>query len=68
MATQADLVAAREALQNLMTGKRVASIQKDGRRVDYSPASIPDLKQYITEMESELGMLRRRRAPARFSL
>lgn len=68
MATQAELQTARSALHSLMTGTRVASIQKDGRRVEYSATSIHELKQYIAEMESELGLLRRRRSPARFGL
>lgn len=68
MATQAELDAARRALHNLLTGKRVASVQKDGRRVDYTATTVNELKQYIAEMETQLGLLGRRRGPARFSL
>ena len=34
MATQSELDSARAALHDLMTGKRVATVQKDGRRVE----------------------------------
>ena len=49
MATQADLDAARAALHDLMTGKRVATVQKDGRRVEFTATSVADLKKYIAD-------------------
>ncbi|CAD5767341.1 TPA: hypothetical protein NY110_004883 [Escherichia coli] len=36
MTRQEELAAARAALHDLMTGKRVATVQKDGRRVEFS--------------------------------
>lgn len=60
MATRAELDEARLALHELMTGARVVSIQKDGRRVDYSQASIGELKKYIRELEVMLGLSGRR--------
>lgn len=68
MATQAELVSARRALHDLLTGQRIASIQKDGRKVDYTATSVNELKQYITELEVHLGLLGRRQGPAGFSL
>jgi len=67
MATMTDLTEARRALHDLATGKRVATIMKDGRRVEYSSINIGDLKKYIKEIEDELG-LSKRRAPVRFFL
>ncbi len=37
MTRQEELAAARAALHDLMTGKRVATVQKDGRRVGLRP-------------------------------
>ncbi|EGI5344736.1 tail assembly protein [Salmonella enterica subsp. enterica serovar Sandiego] len=54
MATMAELIEARAALHDLMTGKRVATVQKDGRRVEFTATSVSDLKKYITEMEAIL--------------
>ncbi|HAK3431451.1 TPA: phage tail protein [Salmonella enterica] len=54
MATMAELIEARVALHDLMTGKRVATVQKDGRRVEFTATSVSDLKKYIAEMEASL--------------
>lgn len=54
MATQTDLDAARAALHDLMMGKRVATVQKDGRRVEFTATSVSDLKKYIAELESQV--------------
>ncbi|EAW0248970.1 gpW family protein [Salmonella enterica] len=54
MATMAELIEARAALHDLMTGKRVATVQKDGRRVEFTATSVSDLKKYIAEMEASL--------------
>lgn len=54
MATMAELIEARAALHNLMMGKRVATVQKDGRRVEFTATSVSDLKKYIAEMEASL--------------
>ncbi len=40
MATQTELDAARAALHDLMMGKRVATVQKDGRRVEFTATSV----------------------------
>lgn len=66
MATQTDLDAARAALHDLMMGKRVATVQKDGRRVEFTATSVADLKKYIAELESQIGITQRRRGPAGF--
>lgn len=67
MATMTELTEARRALHELAIGNRVATIMKDGRRVEYSSVNIGDLKKYIKELEDELG-LSKRRPPARFFL
>lgn len=66
MATQAELDAARAALHDLMMGKRVATVQKDGRRVEFTATSVSDLKKYIADLESQVGTTSLRRGPARF--
>ncbi|HEI8778689.1 gpW family protein [Enterobacter kobei] len=66
MATQTELDAARAALHDLMMGKRVATVQKDGRRVEFTATSVTDLKKYIADLESQVGNTSRRRGPARF--
>ena len=66
MATQADLDAARAALHDLMTGKRVATVQQDSRRVEFTATSVADLKKYIADLESQIGISQRRRGPAGF--
>lgn len=66
MATQTELDSARAALHDLMTGKRVATVQKDGRRVEFTATSVSDLKKYIAELESQIGVKQRRRGPAGF--
>ena len=57
MTRQEELAAARAALHDLMTGKRVATVQKDGRRVEFTATSVSDLKKYIAELEVQTGML-----------
>ncbi|EHY6253318.1 gpW family protein [Escherichia coli] len=68
MTRQEELAAARAALHDLMTGKRVATVQKDGRRVEFTVTSVSDLKKYIAELEVQVqtGMTLRRRGPAGF--
>ncbi len=61
MTRQEELAAARAALHDLMTGKRVATVQKDGRRVEFTTTSVSDLKKYIAELEVQTGMTQRRR-------
>ncbi|EEY5944266.1 phage tail protein [Escherichia coli] len=55
---------ARRALHELMIGCAVVSVSKDGRQVQYSRATIGELRQYIEELESALGVSGRRRGPA----
>jgi hypothetical protein len=64
MATLDELQGARKALYNLMTGQQVATVQKDGRKVEFTAASVGDLKKYIAELEASLGVSTGRRAPA----
>ena len=66
MPTQTELDAARAALHDLMMGKRVATVQKDGRRVEFTATSVTDLKKYLADLESQVGPTSRRQGPARF--
>ncbi|ATG16335.1 hypothetical protein NVI2019_PEGOAJLN_01208 [Providencia alcalifaciens] len=59
METQMMLMEARRALHELLLGEKVVSINKDGRQVQYTPASIPALQQYIHQLEGVLGVGRR---------
>ncbi|MET4696956.1 phage head-tail joining protein [Endozoicomonas lisbonensis] len=56
---------ARDALHKLILGKAVSVIQKDGRKVDYTPANRADLEDYIKLLEAETSGQRFRRGPAR---
>lgn len=60
MTMMIELREAREALHNLMIGKRVVTVQKDGRRVEFTAASVNELKKYIAQLEAELGLSGRR--------
>lgn len=66
MATQTELDSARAALHDLMTGKRVATVQKDGRKVEFTATSVTELKKYIADLEVQIGITHRRRGPAGF--
>jgi hypothetical protein len=44
------LAAAKQALQKVILGQSVRVIQKDGRRIEYTPAMIPDLERYIRSL------------------
>ncbi|QDE47322.1 phage tail protein [Enterobacter hormaechei] len=66
MATQTELDA-RAALHDLMMGKRVATVQKDGRRVEFTATSVSDLKKYIADLESQVGTTSRRRGQQGFT-
>ncbi|EOU3281683.1 gpW family head-tail joining protein [Shigella flexneri] len=61
MVTVAELQALRQARLDLLTGKRVVSVQKDGRRIEYTAASLNELNCAINDAESVLGTTRRRR-------
>jgi uncharacterized protein (UPF0216 family) len=62
-----ELESARAALHDLMTVKRVATVQKDGRRVEFTATSVADLKKYIAELEVQIGITSLRRGPADFA-
>ena len=62
MVTVAELQALRQARLDLLTGKRVVSVQKDGRRIEYT-AALDELNRAINDAESVLGTTRCRRRP-----
>ncbi|MCV6612009.1 MAG: gpW family protein [Amphritea sp.] len=61
MATQQQLTEARDALHQLIVGKKAVKIQKEGRMVEFTPTTRRDLEQYIKQLEIELGLGNRRR-------
>jgi hypothetical protein len=64
MASQTELNQARAALHDLVLGKRAVKIQKDGRTVEYQQVNIDELRVYIQQLESDLGVGTTRRGPA----
>ncbi|EOX3957964.1 TPA: phage tail protein [Vibrio parahaemolyticus] len=60
MTDQQRLEQLRLAYQNLLMGKSARVIQKDGRRVEYSPADKQSLLNEIQRLESSAGQSRRR--------
>lgn len=48
------------AYQQLLIGKSVRVMQKDGRRVEYSPINKATLQQEIQRLEASTGQSRRR--------
>ncbi|HBX6083911.1 phage head-tail joining protein [Klebsiella pneumoniae] len=63
MVTTEELQALRQARLALLTGKRVVSVQKDGRRVEFTQTSLNDLNRAINDAEIMLGTVSRRRRP-----
>ncbi|ELD0488185.1 gpW family protein [Escherichia coli] len=63
MVTTEELQALRQARIDLLTGKRVVSVQKDGRRVEFTQASLNDLNRAINDAEVMQGTASRRRRP-----
>lgn len=65
MSLRDKLSQAEDAYHKLQTGTMAVSIVKDGRRVDFNHANIHQLKNYIDELKTQLGMTNvRRRRPA----
>jgi len=55
------LAEAQAALHNLTTGSAVASITRDGKRVEFRATSINELRIYIQELkDTQSGKFRRR--------
>ena len=52
---------AKDALHNLMMGRSVVSIQKDGRSVQYTATTKRDLEAYIHSLEQRENLNKRRR-------
>lgn len=61
MSTSAQLDEARNALHQLMTGKKAVKVQKDGRSVEYTPINISALRQYIQQLEQTVTTTSRRK-------
>ncbi|SDI12286.1 gpW protein [Vibrio xiamenensis] len=63
MTLQEKLNEAEAAYHSLQTGSMAVSVMKDGRRVDFNRASIHQLKAYIDNLKSQLGIKTHRRLP-----
>lgn len=65
MTLQEMLQQAESAYHKLQTGSMAVSIQKGDRKVDFNRANIHELRAYIDDLRSQLGIgLVRRRRPA----
>ncbi len=55
------LAEAEAAYHALLTGQMAVSVTKDGRRVDFTRADIDKLRNYIDDLNTQLGRTNRRR-------
>ena len=57
MATAAEnLAAAQVALHNIVTGKAPSVVvDRDGQRVEYHKANLPDLRRYIADLTASIA-------------
>ncbi len=67
MAIEAQLLEAQTALHQLMTGTSAVRITKrNGESVEFKPADETKLRNYIDQLQAELGVtVTRRRRPGR---
>ncbi len=54
---QTRLAEAETAEHSLLTGTRVAVVARDGRRIEYTPGSLPQLQAYIADLRSQIAAL-----------
>jgi hypothetical protein len=59
---QARLDEAEAALHDLLTGRQIVQIGAESDRVQYTPAMVPQLRAYISELRGKLNPMRARRA------
>lgn len=59
---QAWLTSAQSALNDLMTGGKVATVSYDGKSVTYTQANVANLMAWIQQLKAQLGVGGRRRA------
>jgi hypothetical protein len=57
------LAEAKVAMHALQTGKGIVSVGYGERRVQYTAATISDLRAYISELNAECGDCTKRRRP-----
>jgi len=55
---------AESALHSLLTGTKAVKVKKDGREVEYTQATVSQLKAYIETLKGQLNMVSGRRRPA----
>lgn len=62
MATDAELLQeAKDALHNLLTGKRAVVIGYGERRVEFTAGNIDELRKYIAELEGKVDSTKARK-------
>jgi len=62
---EAQLADARAALHRVVTGRAEVSLSYNGESITYSAANEGDLRQYIRELEAQLGYRTSARARSR---
>ena len=55
---------AESALHSLLTGTKAVKVKKDGREVEYTQATVSQLRTYIETLKRQLNMVSSRRRPA----
>lgn len=55
---------AKQALHELLLGKKAVKLQQNGRSVEFKPADVSELRAYIAQLETEEGTSSGRRRPA----
>jgi hypothetical protein len=53
---QTYLTEAQLALHKLLTGQQTVRLMYDGKEVSYTPSTVGDLRGYIAELETKLGI------------
>lgn len=69
--TAEQLAEIRQAIMNLATGARVASVTKNGRTVQYSSVDLPELREIEREMAADVAFAdpqRKRRSRTRMTM
>jgi phage shock protein A len=55
------LVEAKDALHNLLTGKRAVMLQYGDTRTQFTAGNIDELRRYIAQLEAEIDSTKARR-------
>ena len=61
MTLSEQLAEARSAYHQILVGNKAVKIKKDGREVEFSRVNLAELRNYINDLEAQVGLSRRRR-------